>query len=224
MGASRGCAPQSQALGARASAPLSGERAFCNLQLRPQSWSHETDVHRAAGRHQRLAREPGEESSRGAADRDGEAVERLLASGLPRQPRSRNFPVGGTSMPSDAKTLLRIGYGLVPIVAGADKVTNLLVDWDRYLSPKVERRLPVDGRTFMRLVGVIEIGAGLLVLRRPRVGGAVMAGRFAARAGDPLFLGRNLHNAARRSRLAGGAAGPAGRAGALPRGEGGRPP
>src|SRR5436305_1179838 len=81
---------------------------------------------------------------------------------------------------SDAKTLLRIGYGLVPIVAGADKFTNLLVDWDRYLSPKVERRLPVDGRTFMRLVGVMEIGAGLLVLRRPRLGGALVAGWLAA--------------------------------------------
>jgi len=37
MGASRGSAPHSQALVARASALLSGERAFCNLQLRPQS-------------------------------------------------------------------------------------------------------------------------------------------------------------------------------------------
>ena len=74
-------------------------------------------------------------------------------------------------MPSDAKTLLRIGYGLVPILAGADKFTNLLTDWNQYLSPKVERRLPVDGRTFMRLVGLAEIAAGLLVLRRPKAGG-----------------------------------------------------
>src|SRR5256885_17048283 len=74
-------------------------------------------------------------------------------------------------MPSDARALLRIGYGLVPIVAGADKFTNLLVDWDRYLSPKVERRLPVDGRTFMRLVGVVEIAAGAGALPWPRGGG-----------------------------------------------------
>src|SRR5438445_2741858 len=135
-----------------------------------------------------------------------EAVERLLASGLPRQPRSRNFPVGGTSMPSDAKTLLRIGYGLVPIVAGADKFTNLLVDWDRYLSPKVERRLPVDGRTFMRLVGVVEIAAGLLVLRRPRVGGAVVSAWLAAIAGNLLSMGKYLDIAARDALLAVGAA------------------
>ena len=109
-------------------------------------------------------------------------------------------------MPSDAKTLLRIGYGLVPIVAGADKFTNLLVDWERYLSPKVARRLPVDGRTFMRLVGVVEIGAGLLVLRRPRVGGAVMAGWLAAIAGNLLSMGKYLDIAARDALLAVGAA------------------
>jgi uncharacterized membrane protein YphA (DoxX/SURF4 family) len=143
--------------------------------------------------------------SRRAEDRDGEAVERLLR-GFPGSVAVATFPFGGTSMPSDAKTLLQIGYGLVPIVAGADKFTNLLVDWDRYLSPKVERRLPVDGRTFMRLVGVIEIGAGLLVLRRPRVGGAVMAGWFAAIAGNLLSMGKYLDIAARDALLAVGAA------------------
>src|SRR2546428_4011360 len=155
-----------------------------------------------------------------AEDRDGEAVERLLR-GFPGSVAVATFPFGGTSMPSDAKTLLQIGYGLVPIVAGADKFTNLLVDWDRYLSPKVERRLPVNGRTFMRLVGVIEIGAGLLVLRRPRVGGAVMAGLVAGIAGEPLFLGRNLSTAGRAAPLAGGGAGAPGCAGPAPAGEGG---
>src|SRR6184192_3334689 len=53
-------------------------------------------------------------------------------------------------MPSDPKALLRVGYGLVPIVAGADKFTNLLADWEQYLSPEVERRLPVDGRMNVR--------------------------------------------------------------------------
>ena len=62
------------------------------------------------------------------------------------------------------QTALRLGYGLVPIVAGADKFTNLLVDWDKYLSPSLERALPISGRTFMKLVGLVEIGAGLAVL------------------------------------------------------------
>jgi hypothetical protein len=109
-------------------------------------------------------------------------------------------------MPSDAKTLLRIGYGLVPILAGADKFTNLLTDWNQYLSPKVERRLPVDGRTFMRLVGLAEIAAGLLVLRRPRAGGAVVSGWLLAITGNLLSMGKYLDVAARDALLAAGAA------------------
>jgi len=109
-------------------------------------------------------------------------------------------------MPADAKVLLRIGYGLVPIVAGADKFTNLLVDWDKYLNPEVERRLPVDGRTFMRLVGLVEIAAGLLVLRRPRVGAVLVSGWLAAITGNLLSMGKYLDIAARDALLAVGAA------------------
>jgi hypothetical protein len=109
-------------------------------------------------------------------------------------------------MPADAKTLLRFGYGLVPIVAGADKFTHLLVDWDKYLSPEVEERLPIDGRTFMRLVGVIEIVAGVLVLRRPRLGGAIVSAWLAGITGNLLSMGKYLDIAARDALLALGAA------------------
>ncbi|MGZ6123727.1 MAG: hypothetical protein ACXWLR_02145 [Myxococcales bacterium] len=101
---------------------------------------------------------------------------------------------------------MRLGYGLVPILAGADKFTNLLVDWNKYLSPEVEERLPIDGRTFMRLVGVVEILAGVLVLRRPRVGGAVMSAWLAGVAGNLLSMGKYLDIAARDALLAVGAA------------------
>jgi hypothetical protein len=33
-------------------------------------------------------------------------------------------------------TLLKLTYGVVPIVAGADKFTNLLVDWKQYPAPR----------------------------------------------------------------------------------------
>ena len=110
-------------------------------------------------------------------------------------------------MAADAKTLLRLGYGLIPIVAGADKFTHMLVDWDKYLSPEVEERLPVDGRTFMRLVGVIEIAAGVLVLRRPRLGGAVVSAWLAGITGNLLSMGKYLDIAARDALLALGARG-----------------
>ena len=63
---------------------------------------------------------------------------------------------------------LRVGLGATAVIAGADKFTHLLTDWDKYLAPRVERALPMNGKTFMRLVGVIEIAVGLGVLLPPR--------------------------------------------------------
>jgi uncharacterized membrane protein YphA (DoxX/SURF4 family) len=71
---------------------------------------------------------------------------------------------------------LRLTYGLVPIVAGADKFFNLLTDWSKYLPGAVAERLPVSAAQFMMAVGVIEIVAGLLVLAvLPRLGAAIVA-------------------------------------------------
>jgi hypothetical protein len=79
------------------------------------------------------------------------------------------------------RAALRVTYGLVPIIAGADKFANILCDWDKYLSPLSRRLLPVRGRTFMKAVGVIEMGAGALVLSRyARLGGYVVGGWLAA--------------------------------------------
>jgi uncharacterized membrane protein YphA (DoxX/SURF4 family) len=61
---------------------------------------------------------------------------------------------------------LRAVYGVIPIVAGLDKFTNLLTDWRQYLSPLAERVLPMSGSTFMRVAGVIEVLVGLAVLTR----------------------------------------------------------
>jgi uncharacterized membrane protein YphA (DoxX/SURF4 family) len=70
---------------------------------------------------------------------------------------------------------LRLTYGLVPIVAGADKFTNLLVDWKQYLSP-LAAHLPVSPATLMMIVGVIEIIAGVVVLSRfTRLGAYVVS-------------------------------------------------
>src|SRR3954471_15242331 len=64
------------------------------------------------------------------------------------------------------QTLLKLGYGLIPIVAGLDKFFNLLTDWEKYLNPLATRLLPVSGATVMHVAGVIEIAAGILVLTR----------------------------------------------------------
>lgn len=72
---------------------------------------------------------------------------------------------------------LRIGLGLGPFLAGLDKFFNILTDWGMYLSPSVERLLPISGTTFMHTVGVIEMVVGLAILTRwTRLGSYVAAG------------------------------------------------
>ena len=59
---------------------------------------------------------------------------------------------------------LRIGIGASAFLAGADKFTNILTDWEKYLAPDAEEKLPVSPKNFMRAIGVIEmlVGAGIL--------------------------------------------------------------
>lgn len=71
--------------------------------------------------------------------------------------------------------LLKITFVIVPIVAGLDKFTNLLTQWDKYLHPAIKDLLPFSAHTFMMIVGVIEIIAGILVLIKPAVGGLIVA-------------------------------------------------
>lgn len=63
---------------------------------------------------------------------------------------------------------LRVGLGATAFLAGLDKFTHLLTDWDKYLSPRVEAALPMSGPAFMKLVGVVEMAVGLGILMPPR--------------------------------------------------------
>lgn len=93
---------------------------------------------------------------------------------------------------------LRVAYGVVPIVAGLDKFTNLLVDWRMYLSPFFERLLPVSPTTFMHLVGIVEILVGLAVLTAAtRIGAYVAAAWLACIAVNILSSGQHLDVAVR---------------------------
>lgn len=70
---------------------------------------------------------------------------------------------------------LKYVFVIVPIVAGADKFTNLLCNWDQYLNPTMGDILPFSGAVFMKIVGVIEIVAGLIVLKKPIIGGYIVS-------------------------------------------------
>ena len=81
-----------------------------------------------------------------------------------------------TSRPAfRAYRFLYFGFIVAPFIAGFDKFTHFLTNWDQYLAPAVERLLPVSGHTFMLVVGVIEMAAAGLVLLRPRIGAYVVA-------------------------------------------------
>jgi hypothetical protein len=71
--------------------------------------------------------------------------------------------------------LLRTGFTVAPVLFGLDKFSHLLVNWDRYLAPRVDHLLPGTAHQAMYAVGVIEIVAGLVVALRPRVGAYLVA-------------------------------------------------
>lgn len=78
------------------------------------------------------------------------------------------------------KNVLKYTFGLVPIVAGLDKFTNILTDWSQYVSEGFAGMLPFDAGTFMIIVGIIEIVAGILVLTKTKIGAYVVAGWLVA--------------------------------------------
>ena len=101
--------------------------------------------------------------------------------------------------------VLTLTYGIVPIVAGLDKFTNLLTNWEAYLAPGLVKMLPFSGHTFMLIAGIIEIAAGALVLMRPRIGAWVVMAWLIAIGLTLLASGHFLDVAVRDFALAVGA-------------------
>jgi uncharacterized membrane protein YphA (DoxX/SURF4 family) len=94
--------------------------------------------------------------------------------------------------------LLRLIFGVVPVVAGADKFFNLLTSWSQYLNPTLEQFLPFSAATFMHIVGIVEIAAGLIVLSRFTViGGYVVSAWLALIALSLIASGNYLDVAVR---------------------------
>ena len=73
------------------------------------------------------------------------------------------------------RNVLKYTFVLLPIVAGLDKFTNFLTDWSHYVSKDIAAILPFEPSTFMIIVGVIEIVAGILVLIKTKIGAFVVS-------------------------------------------------
>ncbi|MGW9686070.1 DoxX family membrane protein [Flagellimonas sp. 2504JD1-5] len=98
---------------------------------------------------------------------------------------------------TQVKSVLRYTYGLVPIVAGLDKFTNLLTDWGQYISSGFTDILPMETGAFMMIVGIIEIVAGILVLLKPKIGALVVMSWLIAIAMVLIFSGKYIDIAVR---------------------------
>ncbi len=80
------------------------------------------------------------------------------------------------NMPArQAYGILRLGFVVAPILAGADKFLHLLVNWDQYVPSVVAQLSPISVHNLMLAVGVIEIVAGLGVAWKPRIFAYVVA-------------------------------------------------
>ena len=62
--------------------------------------------------------------------------------------------------------LLKITYGLLFVIAGADKFFNLIVNWEQYVNPILLETLPINLFTILVIVAAVEIVLGLLVLTK----------------------------------------------------------
>jgi uncharacterized membrane protein YphA (DoxX/SURF4 family) len=71
--------------------------------------------------------------------------------------------------------LLRVAFTAAPILFGADKFFNLMVNWENYLAPWIRDLSPLSASHTMHVVGAIEIVAGLVVAIRPRYGAYLVA-------------------------------------------------
>src|SRR5688572_9318907 len=79
-----------------------------------------------------------------------------------------------TDYAHQAYLVLKFGFTVAPVIAGLDKFSNLLVDWTQYLTPLVPQWTGIDPATFMMVVGVIEIIAGIAVAVKPKFGALIV--------------------------------------------------
>jgi len=82
-----------------------------------------------------------------------------------------------TTVPAarQAFLLLRTVFTVAPILFGLDKFTNILTQWTVYLAPQATAVVPLPPQTFMYVVGVVEIIAGVVVAVRPKLGSLLVA-------------------------------------------------
>lgn len=93
--------------------------------------------------------------------------------------------------------ILKYTFSFVPIAAGLDKFTNILVHWDTYVHPSIASMLPFGAAGLMKIVGVIEIIAGILVFKKTQIGAYIVSIWLLLIALSLVFSGTHLDVAVR---------------------------
>lgn len=88
---------------------------------------------------------------------------------------AENLRSAPASPAHQAYRILHWGFVAAPLIAGADKFSNMLVDWSIYLPPIVPHVTGIPAHTFMYLVGVVELLAAVLVAIKPLYGAYIVA-------------------------------------------------
>lgn len=117
----------------------------------------------------------------------------------PAQATTGGAPVSaaGGEPARQAYRLLHLGFVAAPILAGLDKFLGLLANWEQYLWSGIPEILGMAPATFLMIVGVVEIVAGVLVAVKPRLGGYVVAAWLGGIIVNLLLLGDFLDVALR---------------------------
>jgi uncharacterized membrane protein YphA (DoxX/SURF4 family) len=93
---------------------------------------------------------------------------------------------------------LRIAFGATAFLAGLDKFFNILTNWEQYASPLLLNLSPISAGAMMRVAGVIEMIAGIVILAGlTRLGGYVVAAWLTLIALTLVSSGRFLDVAVR---------------------------
>jgi hypothetical protein len=98
---------------------------------------------------------------------------------------------------NNLQQILMYTFGILPIAAGFDKFFNLLVDWEMYVPAYMEELLPFSASTFMIIVGIIEIIAGIIVLTKTELGAYIVSAWLALIALVLTLSGEHLDVAVR---------------------------
>jgi hypothetical protein len=89
-----------------------------------------------------------------------------------------------------AYQLLHVAFVAAPVIAGLDKFAQLLTNWDQYLAPQMQSILGANTHTFMLVVGVVEVIAGLIVALKPKIGAYIVGAWLAAIIVNLLLTGK----------------------------------